>query len=201
MSTQNATINLLYEEVILASGSLVRQEILQKFGYRFVVDPANIDEHFVIDKSPAWNAEQLAIQKAKHVIQRYQNPARVVIAADTIGVDPKGSMLQKPVDENDFRHMMHKRSGRTEQVITGYAIAYNDQLISGAVECDIYFDDIPESVVDDIFEHEAWQDAAGGLRVEGLIKPYIKEYTNDYYAILGLPVGTLSHILRSFPVS
>jgi septum formation protein len=107
--------------LILASASPRRQQLLTEAGYRFEVDPAEIDESaYPQSLTPTQVAEHLAREKARAVAERH--PADVVLAADTI-VTFGDRVLGKPLDATDARRMLTLLSGTTHIVITGVAIA------------------------------------------------------------------------------
>ena len=84
-------INLLYEQLILASGSQSRQMILEAFGFRFDTQPADIEEIISADQSPTANALRLAEEKANytnmkltHTLSPLENPLQIRVARRTI---------------------------------------------------------------------------------------------------------------------
>ena len=107
------------KEIILASQSPRRKELLEEVGLRFRVEPAQIEEH--LDESlPITQAiEQLAKEKAMPIARRH--PQCIVIGADTL-VAVDGLVLGKPADEADAARMLRMLSGRRHQVIGGVAI-------------------------------------------------------------------------------
>ena len=110
--------------IILASGSPRRRELLAQAGFEFKVEVSNADEN-VIEESPEQMVEELAARKAEAVV-RLHNKAEdncLVIGADTIVV-LEGKVLGKPVDEEDAKTMLASLSGRTHQVYTGVALFY-----------------------------------------------------------------------------
>ena len=107
------------KEIILASQSPRRKELLEEVGLRFRVEPAQIEEH--LDESlPITQAiEQLAKEKAMPIARRH--PQCIVIGADTL-VAVDGLVLGKPADEADAARMLRMLSGRRHQVIGGVAL-------------------------------------------------------------------------------
>ena len=105
--------------IILASGSPRRKELLAQAGFDFEVEVSNADEN-VAEESPTEMVEELAARKAEAVVNLHNKKEDncLVIGADTIVV-LDGKILGKPSDEADARAMLASLSGRTHQVYTG----------------------------------------------------------------------------------
>ena len=117
-------------EVILASQSPRRRELLTLIGIPHVVRPADIDESVLPGEEPVPHAERLAREKAHRLAERH--PDAVVIAADTIVV-LDGEILGKPADAAEARATLARLSGRTHTVYTAIAVA-RDGRTESAVE-------------------------------------------------------------------
>lgn len=105
--------------LVLASASPRRRAILERLGYPFAVDPADVDETPPPGMPARWIAEVLATRKLRAVARRVESG--VVIAADTIVV-VNGELLGKPADAADAARMLERLSGSTHEVITGVAL-------------------------------------------------------------------------------
>ncbi|KAJ3298813.1 hypothetical protein HK104_010261 [Borealophlyctis nickersoniae] len=121
--------------IVLASGSPRRKEILQKLGLTFTVVPSTFPED--LDKSlfatPAEYVRCNAIEKAKEVHSRLNDPTNLVIGADTIVVlDDR--ILEKPRDTDDARRMLRDLSGRSHHVMTAVALVFRDDVGGVRVE-------------------------------------------------------------------
>ena len=108
--------------IILASGSPRRKELLAQAGFDFEVEVSNADEN-VAEESPTEMVEELAARKAEAVVNLHNKKEDNchVIGADTFVV-LDGKILGKPSDEADARAMLASLSGRTHQVYTGVAL-------------------------------------------------------------------------------
>ena len=105
-------------QVILASASPRRRELLRLVGIEHVVIPADIDETYLAGEQPASHAERLAREKARALTR----PDAVVIGSDTIVV-VDGDVLGKPRDRDHAAAMLRRLSGRAHVVMTGVAVA------------------------------------------------------------------------------
>jgi septum formation protein len=114
-------------ELILASASPRRRELIRLLGLPFTIQAADVDEESVTRPDPAENARQTAALKAETIVaalvargERQAAPA-IVVAADTI-VAINGRMLAKPADENEAWQMLRLLRGRNHHVYTGITL-------------------------------------------------------------------------------
>jgi septum formation protein len=109
-------------QLVLASNSPRRQELLRQAGYRFIVRPPPIDDRGVSAAvSPGAHAESLAYLKAMAAIQAHRLTEGLVLAADTL-VELAGRIIGKPRDAADARRILSELSGSRHRVITGLAL-------------------------------------------------------------------------------
>jgi septum formation protein len=117
-------------ELILASASPRRRQLIRLLGLPFTVCPANVDEEEVTDPDPVENVRQTAALKAAAIVaamqagtERHAMEKAIVVAADTtVAVD--GRMLAKPADENEAWHMLRLLRGRSHLVYTGITLIH-----------------------------------------------------------------------------
>lgn len=191
--------NFLNTKIILASGSPQRSALLKEYGFDFVVSPADIEEYINQNESPEKNAERLAREKAESVFTRFPNS--FVLGADTIGVSPSGEILTKAKTREEAKKMICNRSGKSEKVITGWAIFSPHGILSGAETSEVMYHKIDDQLCEEILDSQEWCGVAGALRIEGVkMQKMIAGYKGDYSNIIGLPVGKIADVLRNFPV-
>ena len=176
-------------EIILASGSPRRQELLRLITEDFSVIPAGCEEHFDSSLSPAEAVKALAKQKAEYVSVRY--PDKTVIGADTTvfcGAEPLG----KPRDAEDARRMLKMLSGRTHSVITAVALAKGGRIMKlFAEETEVEFYSLSEDEIDVYISTGEPMDKAGAYGIQGKGALLIRGIKGDYYNVMGLPVARL----------
>ena len=186
--------------IILASGSPRRRELLAQAGFEFKVEVSNADEN-VIEESPEQMVEELAARKAEAVV-RLHNKAEdncLVIGADTIVV-LEGKVLGKPVDEEHAKTMLASLSGRTHQVYTGVALFY---VKKGTVEkretfhecTDVTMVSMSEQEIADYVASGDPLDKAGAYGIQGPAAVFISGIKGDYYNVVGLPISKIYHKL------
>lgn len=175
----------MIDELILASQSPRRKELLEKCGIPFSCDPADLDES--IDPSCTLTEEirRLALRKAEEVLRRH--PRATVIGSDTV-VAIDGEVLGKPADDAQAAEMIRKLQGRTHQVITGLAIISENRRYTDVSVSDVTFSQMNEDEIRLYVASGECSDKAGAYAIQGLGGRYITEIRGDYYSIMGLPL-------------
>ena len=179
-------------EVILASQSPRRKELMQHLHMPFVVRVADIDETMDREKSPFEEVARVSRKKAEAVPR---TPEDVVIAADTIVVCDD-VVLGKPADEEDAFRMLHMLSGRTHQVMTGLTVMKGQRAISVTEVTDVHFRHLSQKEIYDYIATKEPMDKAGSYGIQGGAAVFADRIVGDYYNVIGLPVCRLHSILK-----
>ena len=182
-------------ELILASGSPRRRELLSLYTTDFTVCVSDFDEAAVTADTPAHLVEQLARGKCLAVAR--QHPEAVVIGCDTV-VDVGGEVFGKPTDPEDAKRMLRALSGATHAVHTGVCISCGSHTESFVDSCQVTFFPISEQ---EIAEYTATQDPydkAGAYAIQGRAALWLDHIQGDYYTIMGLPVSRTVRLLGRF---
>ncbi|MBC3939764.1 septum formation protein Maf [Anaerotruncus massiliensis (ex Liu et al. 2021)] len=183
-------------EIILASQSPRRQELLGFLFPRFTVRVSEADETLPEGIAPDEAVRTLALRKARAVAP--EAPGAFVIGADTV-VAIDGLILGKPRDEADAAGMLRRLSGRTHQVYTGVAL-----LGGGREEC---FHECTGVTFAPLTDGEiAWYlstgepfDKAGSYGIQGYGARFIERISGDYFTVMGLPLhGIYTRIGRFY---
>ena len=179
--------------LILASQSPRRRELLGLTGLDFTVRVADIDETMDSEKAPFDEVSRVSRLKALAV---ERNEGDVVIAADTIVVC-EGQVLGKPRDEADAFRILSLLSGRYHEVMTGMTVLRDDQIITHTEVTKIHFRELhPDEIRAYIASGEP-MDKAGAYGIQGGAALFADEMVGDYYNVMGLPLCRLAMILRS----
>ena len=180
--------------LILASQSPRRRELLGLTGLDFTVRVADIDETMDETKPPVEEVARVSREKALAVSRE---PDDVVIAADTIVVC-EGKVLGKPKDPQDAFRMLSLLSGRNHEVMTGMTVLRGDEIVTHTEVTKLRFRDLlPEEIRAYIASGEP-MDKAGAYGIQGGAALFCTRMEGDYYNVMGLPVCALSVILRTF---
>ena len=183
-------------EIILASASPRRRELLEKAGYHFIIEKSDIDEsQFSTDKiEPAAYAEQLALAKAENIAPRY--PDKTVIGADTI-VDYEGAIIGKPADEKEAQEIVEKLFSRPHKVITGLAIIrINDNIKIVTHDTTIVYPKkmSPEQIKKHL-STETWKDKAGAYAIQENGDEFVERIEGSLTNVMGFPMELLEKLL------
>lgn len=173
--------------LILASKSPRRRYLLEQAGLSFSVIPSNVDERAVPMSSPETYVKDLAELKAADIARKY--PASWVIGADTI-VLIGDAILGKPDSKAEARMMLRQLSGKTHQVLTGYAI-YCDRTgcrYSKTIKTDVLFKHLTNEEIEWYIHTDEPFDKAGAYAIQGLGTFLVKRICGSYTNVVGLPV-------------
>ena len=180
--------------LILASQSPRRKYLLDQAGLQFKVIPSRVDESTVPMTSPESYVKLLAEQKAQDIARQY--PDNYVIGADTI-VLMGGTILGKPKSRDEARQMLTRLSGKTHQVLTGFAVCCTagSYSYSDTVKTDVRFKNLaPEEIEWYIHTPEPF-DKAGAYAIQGLGTFLVKSINGSYTNVVGLPICEIIELL------
>lgn len=188
--------------LILASGSPRRLELLTGLGLIFSVRPVDLDETALEGEEPSAYVIRLAGAKARARTE----PDEITLAADTIVV-LDGELLGKPADQGEARKMLGRLAGREHQVLTGVAVfdGKGERLVSGVESSRVKIADLSD-------EEIAWYvatgeplDKAGSYAIQDLGALFVERVEGNYTNVVGLPLpltyrlfGRLGFNLLSF---
>lgn len=187
-------------DIVLASGSPRRREILAMTGLPFRVDTSvDVDESYPADLPPAQVAEFLARKKCEaHAINLA--PKTLVIAADTV-VMAEGEIFGKPVDEEDARRMLAKLAGHTHTVVTGVALATIQGEASFSTHTEVDFAPLSAEEINYYVERYHPLDKAGSYGIQEWIGAIgVEAIRGSFYNVMGLPVQRLYSMLKNGPL-
>ena len=180
-------------QLILASQSPRRKELLGLFHIPFTVRVADIDE--AMDPSAPAFDEVARVSRLKALAIPRQ-PGDVIIAADTIVVCC-GKVLGKPRDTEDAVAMLQLLSGRDHQVMTGVTVLTDTDCITFTDVTDIHFRPLSEQEIRRYVATGEPMDKAGSYGIQGGAALFAEKMVGDYYNVMGLPVCRLWQVLRS----
>ncbi|WP_394861821.1 Maf family protein [Paraclostridium bifermentans] len=181
--------------IILASGSPRRKEILENTNLKFSVITSDIDERIFENEEPIQLVLRLAFEKCMSVAQN--NPSDLVIGADTIVV-LDNEILGKPKNEEEAFNTLSKLSNREHQVITGMSMVNleNEKKIVDYAISNVKFKKLTDQDIKDYISTKECLDKAGSYGIQGYGALLVEEIKGDYFNIVGLPISKLSDILK-----
>ncbi len=183
-------------ELVLASGSPRRRELLAQAGLEFVVRPADIDERTRPDEAPGDYVRRLSIEKAIAVATHDE----IVIAADTtVAVD--GHLLEKPADDDDARRMLRLLSGRAHECHTGVTVVASgcasDSVETIVVTTEVVFVELSDATIDWYVATGEAHDKAGAYGVQGSAGAFVERLDGSVTNVIGLPLAQTLAMIRS----
>jgi septum formation protein len=178
--------------LILASASPRRQELLKLFGIPFTVRVADIDETMDPGKAPFDEVARVSRMKAMAIPR---SPEDVVIAADTIVVCDS-LVMGKPRSEADAFSMLRRLSGREHQVMTGLSVLTDTYEETVTVTTTLRMRHLSDEEIRAYIATGEPMDKAGAYGIQGLASMFVVGLDGDYYNVMGLPICTLAMILR-----
>ena len=178
--------------LILASASPRRQELLKLFGLPFDVRVADIDETMDLTKDPYDEVARVSRLKAQAVARSEDD---VIIAADTIVVC-EGKVLGKPKSEADAFATLRLLSGRDHQVMTGCTVLWGDKCATFTEVTDLHFRELSDREIARYVASGEPMDKAGSYGIQGGAALFCTHMVGDYYNVMGLPVCALGLRLK-----
>ena len=179
-------------QLILASQSPRRKELLGLFHIPFTVQVADVDEAMDPACRPYDEVARVSRLKAQAVSA---GPEDVVIAADTIVVCA-GKVLGKPRTEEEAKAMLSLLSGRDHQVMTGMTVLRGDRAVTHTEVTDIHFRPLTDREIQVYVASGEPMDKAGAYGIQGGAALFAEKMVGDYYNVMGLPVCKLWQILH-----
>jgi septum formation protein len=185
-------------QVILASASPRRRDLLTLVGIAHTVQAADTDESPRGGELPEAYAERLSRAKAETIASR--NPNALVIGADTIVVIDD-AVLGKPIDVGDAERMLGILSGRSHTVMTAVAVVFNGITVSGVEMVDVTFRPIDADEIRSYVATGEPMDKAGAYGIQGYGATIVRRIDGDYFAVMGLSLIRLVALMAEAGVS
>ena len=183
-------------ELILASASPRRKELLEKIGLPFTVQPAKGEER-ITQKSPAAVVMELSRQKAEEIAAA-QTGDCIIIGADTV-VARGDKIMGKPKDAADAKQMIRSIYDDCHQLYTGVTLIPTGALaqrVTFQEKTDVFLYPISDAELDAYIASGDPMDKAGAYGIQGDFAIYVKRIAGDYYNVVGLPIGRVYQELK-----
>ena len=180
--------------IVLASGSPRRIEMMRAHGIEPLVMPADIEENIPKVHGMCETVMFLALKKVQDVAGRLSSLAdcteegSIIVAADTI-VYKDGEIMGKPADRADAFRMLDKLRNDFHYVVTGVALlSYGRQLTRVFAEITkVYFEDYQDSELEAYLDTDEAYDKAGAYAIQGYFAKHIDHIEGSYDNVIGFP--------------
>ncbi len=177
------------QDIVLASASPRRRELLSQVGIKFQIVPSKADESLLTDETPEAHVVRLSCDKAMEVANRPEQQGRWFIGSDTVVVRDS-DILGKPVDAAEAKLMLRRLSGRSHRVISGYAVydRQTSRTISAAITTKVFFKDLTNREIEGYIASKEPFDKAGSYAIQGLGSFMVPRIEGSYTNVVGLPL-------------
>ena len=182
-------------ELILASASPRRRQLMEYLGIPFVVKPSPVDEQsLVLSGPPAKQAMDSAAAKAGGAAE--ENKDCWILAADTV-VSVNGLLLGKPADRDEAREMLQMLSGRSHRVVTGVSLCHLGKPYPAPVveETKVWFVELTPEQIEGYLDTGEPMDKAGAYGIQGYGGCLIPRIEGCYFNVMGLPLYRTARLL------
>ncbi len=178
------------QDIILASASPRRQQLLEQIGLPFVAAAADVDESLIEECSAPELVKQLAWRKAEQAARVWQDA--IIIGADTMVILDE-HIMGKPVNREDAFDKLSLLSGRHHQVMTGLCVMNSRRGIcdTEVESTDVYFRSLHSQEINAYLDWGEWTDKAGGYGIQGKGALLIEKIEGCYFNVVGLPINRL----------
>jgi septum formation protein len=193
-------------DLVLASASPRRRELLEQLGLTLQVTPADIDETPLPGERPTEYVRRVASAKCDAVaaMRATDLPALPTLGADTI-VIVDDQIFGQPRDEDDARRMLLALAGRRHDVTTAYRVSFGGRTLDRAVTTTVSFRSLQPAEVDAYLACGEWKGKAGGYAVQGRAGAFVSELRGSHTNVIGLPLAEVLadlqalQALRAYP--
>jgi len=185
-------------EIVLASASPRRRELLTSIGLEVRLRPADIDESMAAGEEPAGLVARLAAGKAAQAATEEQGS--LVIAADTVVV-LAGEVLTKPLDEAENRRFIERLAGRTHEVYTGHAVRLRGRAEDFVVRTSVTFRALAADEIESYAATREGLDKAGGYAIQGRGAALVERIDGCYSNVVGLSLPAVVTAARRLGVA
>ena len=172
-------------ELILASASPRRRELLATAGFAFSVRSRPVPELRSADESPLEYVGRLSYEKA---IAAGANADEIILGADTVVV-VGDIVLEKPRDLADAHGMLSLLSGRPHQVITGICLLHGERVVQDHAVTEVTFAALTEAEISAYLHTGEPVDKAGGYGIQGRAAKFVERIDGCYFNVMGLPLS------------
>ncbi len=177
------------KDIVLASASPRRRELLTRVGIDFQVVPSTADETPIANETPEAHVIRLSLDKAMEVANRATQSGRWFIGSDTVVVLDH-LILGKPSSAPAAAEMLTDLSGRSHSVTSGYAIHDREtgRTLSEAVTTRVYFKDLTAQEIEGYIATKEPFDKAGSYAIQGIGSFMVPKIEGSYTNVVGLPL-------------
>ncbi len=185
---------MLKPQIILASKSARRIEILTHLGLNPKVIVSDADETVTEPLSPEALTEELSLRKASAVLPQI-GKNQLVIASDTVVASMDGEIFGKPHSRDEAYKMLRALSGTTHRVVSGVALYLDGKTAVSHESTLVKFRELDDDEIISYISTNEPYDKAGGYGIQDKASIFVEKIDGDYYNVVGLPVFRMFRLL------
>ena len=186
-------------DIVLASQSPRRQELLTQMGLFYRVHAVDIDEHMDRLLAPGLLVETISREKAA-ACAALEGPGPLIIAADTV-VAKGHTILGKPHNKEEAANMLRLLSGAVHQVYTGFTVWQGERFVTQSECTRVPFRSLSGEEIQAYVDTGEPMDKAGAYGIQGMGSLLVEGIQGDYFNVMGLPVCALGRVLKEFGIN
>ncbi len=183
-------------QIILASASPRRGELLSQIGVRVMVQSVDIDETQKHNEPVMAYVQRLAMEKAQRGFDTIKNENKLpVLGSDTI-VEIDGLILGKPENRQQAKKMLQQISAQIHTVHTSVAIVTEGKSLIDTSSTQVLFRTLDDQEIDLYLATGEADDKAGSYAIQGIAAQFIKNINGSYSGVMGLPLFETAELLK-----
>ena len=188
--------NLEKYDVVLASGSPRRRELLSALGLKFRVEVREGISEALPAGMPVMQIDATLSRVKAEAYKPVDN--QLIITADTVVIEG-GEVLGKPADEAEARRMLQRLSGKVHSVITGVTVTTRERTQTFSAQTQVEFDELTDEEITYYIDNYRPMDKAGAYGIQEWIGCVgVRSIQGSFYNVMGLPIQRLYTLLKTF---
>lgn len=183
-------------DLILASASPRRRELLERLGLLLRIEPVDVDETPAAGEKARAYAQRLAAEKGDAALARLEAAALPVLTADTVVV-LGDDILGKPANQDEAAAMLRRLAGRRHEVMTAYRAHFAGRMVERVVSTGVTFRSLDPTELRAYLDCGEWQGKAGAYAIQGIAGAFAIEVHGSFSNVVGLPLAEVIADLRA----
>jgi len=183
-------------DLILASASPRRRELLERLGLLLQIEPVDVDETPAQGEKPRAYAQRLAAEKSDAALSKLGQQILPILTADTV-VALGDDILGKPANQDEAAAMLRRLAGRRHQVMTAYRAHFGGRMVERVVSTGVSFRSLDSAELRAYLDCGEWQGKAGAYAIQGIAGAFAIEVRGSFSNVVGLPLAEVIADLRA----
>jgi septum formation protein len=183
-------------DLILASASPRRRELLERLGLLLRIEPVDVDETPAAGEKARAYTQRLAAEKGDAALARLEAAVLPVLTADTVVV-LGDDILGKPANQDEAAAMLRRLAGRRHEVMTAYRAHFAGRMVERVVSTGVTFRSLDPTELRAYLDCGEWQGKAGAYAIQGIAGAFAIEVHGSFSNVVGLPLAEVIADLRA----